>query len=602
VPVELPHHLQGVSVRAKGNFHAAFDTPGNESDRRAGGVVEVDLGGGVRLCEHRRQRLVEVVSRLLEPRQHPEGVGEDVDPLAQQCRAGVEEPGVALLSRCVFDGLRAEVQCADQQIDPAPVVVVEGQVAIGVEFDLQPDADVPALALPDGLGEPAVRRHSAVFGRSPDRRLVDVSAFPEIVGRDVELRSVFGQADAGQPDLLGARDHAVGGQAVLPAVGQFGMAMGVIDRHGWLAVVRSGKQHYNHSPCQIDGFFPRREAPMGAMEYRTVLETVVGGQDLSEDQAEAVFSELMDGQLTEAQTAGLLMALATKGPAISEIAGAARAMRAHAVRIDPGGADVVDIVGTGGTGISTFNISTTSCFVAAGAGAKVAKHGNITNTRASGAANVLDALGVKLDVPPETVTRCITEAGVGFCYARACHPAMKHAAPVRKQLPVRTIFNVLGPLTNPAGARRQVMGVYCPEAVQPLAETLGRLGVSRAWVMHAEDGLDELTITAPTGVTELRDGHLHSFTVQPEDVGLQRGSLGDLIIDSPEASADRCRAILRGEQAGPARDIVLLNAAAALVVCDRASDLADGVDRARQSIESGAAENALCRLVEITNG
>lgn len=341
---------------------------------------------------------------------------------------------------------------------------------------------------------------------------------------------------------------------------------------------------------------------MGTVSFREVLQTVLDGRDLSEDQAEAVFNELMDGQLSEAQTGGLLMALACKGESIGEIAGAARAMRSHAVKIDPAGADVVDIVGTGGTGISTFNISTTSCFVAAGAGAKVAKHGNITNTRASGAANILEALGVKLDIPPETVCRCIAEAGVGFCYARACHPAMRHAAPVRKQLPVRTIFNVLGPLTNPAGARRQVMGVFSSAMVQPLAETLGRLGLQRAWVMHAADGLDELSITGPTEVAELRDGGVRRFSVEPGDGGLKTGSLEALTVDSPEASAEVCRAILSGRQEGPARDIVLLNTAAALVVCDLAEDLAEGVDQARQSLATGRAEAALEHLVAVSNG
>jgi anthranilate phosphoribosyltransferase len=332
-----------------------------------------------------------------------------------------------------------------------------------------------------------------------------------------------------------------------------------------------------------------------------ILRTLLDRQPLSEQQAYDVFCELMDGQLSEAQIAALLIGQAVKGYAVSEIVGAARAMRAHAVAIDPGFEEVVDIVGTGGTGISTFNISTTSCFVAAGAGAKVAKHGNVTNTRASGAANVLEALGVKLDIDPQRVTECIARAGVGFCYARLCHPSMKHAAPVRKQLPVRTIFNILGPLTNPAGASRQVMGVFADEWTEPLAETLAQLGVKRAWVMHACDGLDELSITGPTRVSEVQDGQFRTFSISPGELGLQTGTIEQLQVDCPQTSARRVRDILAGELTGPCRDIVLLNAGAALLISGLADDLPDGIRRAGESIDTGRANQALQTLIDVSN-
>ncbi len=341
---------------------------------------------------------------------------------------------------------------------------------------------------------------------------------------------------------------------------------------------------------------------MNGMElYRDILQTVVKHEDLSFEQSFGIFTALMDGELTEVQVAGLLLAMAVKGPAVEESAGAAQAMRDHAVKIPTGGADVVDIVGTGGTGLSTFNISTTTSFVAAGAGLKIAKHGNITNTRASGSANILTALGVNIEASPEVVGKSIAEAGMGFCFARTCHPAMKFAVPVRKQLPVGTIFNILGPMTNPAGATRQIMGVYSDELTEPLAAVLKRLGAQRVMVVHGADGLDELSITGETRVSELKDGEITTYTLTPADAGLQAGKLEELLVDSPEASAARCRAILTGEKTGASRDIVLLNAAAALMVADQAADLTDGVAQARESITSGSADAALEKLIAITN-
>lgn len=334
--------------------------------------------------------------------------------------------------------------------------------------------------------------------------------------------------------------------------------------------------------------------------YREILERVTQHKDLSYEQAHAVFTLLMDGQLGEVRIAGLLMAMATKGPSVPEIAGAAQAMREHAVEIDTAGHPVVDIVGTGGTGLKTFNISTTSCFVAAGAGLHVAKHGNVTNTRASGSANILQALGVNIEVDAATVARCIDEAGVGFCYARACHPAMKYAAPVRKQLPVGTVFNILGPLTNPAGAKHMVLGVYADYLTEVLAGVLEKLGCDRAWVVHSSDGLDELSIAATTRVSELKGGMVRTFTVSPADAGLEAGKLEDILIDSPEASAAMCKAVLDG-QGGSPRGIVCLNTAAALVVAGKAADLAEGARLAGESIDSGRAREAMEKLVAMTN-
>ncbi len=336
------------------------------------------------------------------------------------------------------------------------------------------------------------------------------------------------------------------------------------------------------------------------MRYNELLRIVVGGTSLTREQAHAAFTQIMEGQWTEAQIAGLLVALAAKGEDVDEIAGAALAMREHVVPVDVGDADVIDTCGTGGTGISTFNVSTAVAMVLAGAGVKVAKHGNRTSTRASGSANVLDALGVNLDAPPETLTRCLQQAGVCFCFAIKHHPAMKYAVPVRKQLAVRTIFNLLGPLTNPAGAKRQVMGVFDPALTETVAQVLGTLGATRAMVLHAEDGLDELSITAPTKVSEYAGGKVTTRTVTPEDVGLERAKLKDLLVESAEQSAEVIRGVLAG-QAGPARQMVLLNAAGALTVADKAGDLPAGLEVAAESIDSGAAREALETLIATSN-
>jgi len=336
------------------------------------------------------------------------------------------------------------------------------------------------------------------------------------------------------------------------------------------------------------------------MTYSEVLRTVMAGDSLSREATRAAFGRIMDGQWSESQIAGLLVALAVKGETVDEIAGAAQAMRDHVVPIDTGPHRVIDTCGTGGTALSTFNISTAAAIVAAGAGVKVAKHGNVTHTRASGSANVLTALGVNIDADPATESRCLAEAGVCFCYAIRHHPAMKYAAPVRKALGVRTLFNVLGPLTNPAGARRQVMGIFDGELTETIASALGALGAERAMVVHADDGLDEVATTADTKISEWRDGRTETRTVGPEEFGLPRARIEDLLVDSPEASAATVLEVLAGRK-GPARDVVILNAAAALAVAERSESIADALPIAEEAIDSGAANAALAKLVEVSN-
>ena len=339
---------------------------------------------------------------------------------------------------------------------------------------------------------------------------------------------------------------------------------------------------------------------MSEMTHSEALRGVIAGQDLTRDQAYRAFTQIMDGAWTEAQIAGLLVALAAKGETVDEIAGAGCAMREHAVKIDAGGADVLDTCGTGGTGLNTFNVSTAVALVAAGAGVKVAKHGNRTSTRASGSADVLAALGVNIDAGPQTVSRCLAEAGLCFCYAVRHHPAMKYAAPVRKALGVRTIFNLLGPLTNPAGAKHQLMGVFDGDRIEQIANVLGALGAVHAMVVHADDGLDEISTVSQTAIAELKDGKVRTRRVNPEDFGLDRAKMDDLLIDSAGKSASVIREVLSGKP-GPKRDIVVLNAAAALAVADRAESIAGGIPPAQQAIDSGAASAVLERLIALSN-
>ena len=336
-----------------------------------------------------------------------------------------------------------------------------------------------------------------------------------------------------------------------------------------------------------------------AGDFKALLSKLALGQRLSEGEAALAFDRMMSGDATPAQMGGFLMALRVRGETVEEITGAARTMRAKALRIDaPPGA--IDTVGTGGDGAGTFNISTAAALVVAGCGVPVAKHGNRAFSSRSGAADILAALGVNIDAEPSIVGRAMVEAGIGFLMAPRYHSAMRHVGPTRVELGTRTIFNLLGPLSNPAGAKRQLVGVFAPNWVRPIAEVLAKLGSERAWVVHG-DGLDELTTTGTTLVAELKDGKVSSFEVTPEDAGLPRATLDDIKGGDPAANAAQLTLLLDGRR-GPLRDIVLLNSAAALIVAGRARDLRRGVDQAAEAIDEGKARRVLEKLVAITNG
>jgi anthranilate phosphoribosyltransferase len=327
------------------------------------------------------------------------------------------------------------------------------------------------------------------------------------------------------------------------------------------------------------------------------LERLAGGEDLTTDEAARVLREVMEGRTSEAETAGLLVALRTKGETVHELAGLAATMRALALRVEAGH-DLVDTAGTGG-GRPTFNVSTTAAFVAAGAGCRVAKHGNRSSTSQCGSADVLEALGARIDLAPEEVADCIDAVGFGFMFAPKHHAAMKHVAGVRRALGVRTIFNFLGPLTNPAGARHQVIGVSDHSRLELMAAALGELGTDRALVVSSVDGLDEFSVSGATRVVELREGQLATYEVTPDQVGLERASDGAVGAGTPEANARVLRRVLEGVP-GTERSLAVLNAAAAIYVNGRARSLRDGVERAGNSIDSGAAMSTLERYLELS--
>jgi anthranilate phosphoribosyltransferase len=332
--------------------------------------------------------------------------------------------------------------------------------------------------------------------------------------------------------------------------------------------------------------------------FKLLLGRVAAGERLDEDDAAAAFDAMMSGNATPAQMGAFLMALRVRGETVAEITGAARTMRAKALTIEaPPGA--IDTVGTGGDNAGTFNISTAAALVVAGCGVPVAKHGNRNFSSKSGSADILAALGVNIDADMSLVRRAMFEAGIGFMMAPRHHSATRHVNPVRVELGTRTIFNLLGPVSNPAGAKRQLVGVFSPEWVKPIAEVLGKLGSERAWVVHGE-GLDEITTTGTTRVAALEAGRVTTFEVTPEDAGLPRANLADLKGGEPAENAARLVALLEG-QPGPLRDIVLLNAAAALIVAGKAQNLREGVALAAQSVRDGSAKAALDRLVAITN-
>jgi len=335
------------------------------------------------------------------------------------------------------------------------------------------------------------------------------------------------------------------------------------------------------------------------MEMREAIRAVMERRDLDHEAMARVMRRIMTGEATPAQIGGFLVGLAMKGETVTEIAAAAAVMRELATRVTVAGDHLVDTCGTGGDARGTFNISTATAFVVAAAGGRVAKHGNRSVSSASGSADVLEAAGARIDLAPEQVALCVDRVGVGFLFAPRHHSAMRHAVGPRREMGVRTLFNLLGPLTNPAGAPNQLMGVYAERWVRPLAEVLQTLGSRRVMVVHSEDGLDEISVGAPTRVAELRDGAIREYRIRPEDFGLASADLEPLRVDSAERSLEVIRAIYDG-MPGPASDMLALNAGAAIHVAGLVDDLGTGVARARQALADGSARECLERFVAVT--
>jgi len=331
------------------------------------------------------------------------------------------------------------------------------------------------------------------------------------------------------------------------------------------------------------------------------LARLLDGHDLSREEARGVMGSIMNGEATHAQIAGFLIALRAKGETADEIAGCAEAMREHALPVRPRRKDLVDTAGTGGDGARTINISTAAALVAAAAGAGVAKHGNRAVSSACGSADVLEALGFDLDLTAERVAQSIDELGFGFLFAPTHHPAMRHAAPVRSELAARTVFNVLGPLTNPAGARAQVVGVYAPELVRTIAEVLAQLGATRAFVVHGAGGIDELSPSGPNFVCEVVNGDIRARNIDPLEFGLPRCDPAELRGGSPEENAGAIRGVFAGKDGGR-RSAILLNAAGAIAAGGHADDLREGLELAREAVDSGAAAARLDALIAFTRG
>jgi len=336
------------------------------------------------------------------------------------------------------------------------------------------------------------------------------------------------------------------------------------------------------------------------MNIREAIEKLVNRVNLSEAETIDVMNQIMTGEATPLQVASFLTALRMKGETVEEITGAARVMREKAHRVNVGAKTVLDTCGTGGDQKGTFNISTTSAFVVAGGGVAVAKHGNRSVSSQSGSADVLAALGVKVDAPKERVEECIAKIGIGFLFAPLLHEAMKYAVQPRRDIGIRTVFNLLGPLTNPALATHQLIGLYSGELVAAIAHVLKNLGSARAMVVHGMEGLDEISLCGPTKVAELREGQIREYTIAPEELGLKRCRLEDLRGGNAEQSAAIVRGVLQGDK-GPARDVVLLNGGAALYVSGSAASVKDGMSLAASSIDSGKARQKLEQLVQLTN-
>jgi len=334
-------------------------------------------------------------------------------------------------------------------------------------------------------------------------------------------------------------------------------------------------------------------------DFKSIIGKVATGATLSREEAASAFDSMMSGEATPSQMGGLLMALRVRGETVDEITGAVSAMRAKMMRVTAP-ADAVDIVGTGGDGSGSVNVSTCASFIVAGAGVPIAKHGNRALSSRSGAADVLASLGVKIDLTPEQVGRCVKETGIGFMFAPSHHPAMKNVNPTRLELATRTIFNLLGPLSNPAGVRRQMVGVFSRQWVQPLAQVLKNLGADSVWVVHGSDGLDEITLTGPSFVAALENGEIRSFEVTPEEAGLGRAGGEGLKGGDANANAVALQSVLDGKPSAY-RDVALLNAAAALVVAGKARTLKDGVALGTKSLDSGAAADKLKQLIAVSN-
>ena len=336
------------------------------------------------------------------------------------------------------------------------------------------------------------------------------------------------------------------------------------------------------------------------MDMQEAIRRVTERQDLNADEMHDVMRAIMTGQATPAQIGGFLIGLRMKGETVDEIAAAARVMRELATPVPVEGEHLVDTCGTGGDGASTFNISTASAMVTAAAGAQVAKHGNRSVSSSCGSADVLEAAGVNLDLGPEQVAECVQRVGVGFLFAPKHHSAMKHAIGPRKEMGVRTLFNLLGPLTNPAGAPNQVLGVFSADWLEPLAQVLGKLGSRHVLVVHADDGLDEISIGAPTQVAELKEGKVSCYRIEPSQFGMQTADIASLAVEDAQQSLALISRVFDNEP-GPARDIVALNAGAAIYVAGLADTLAAGVDKAQEALASGAAKRTFAELIDVSN-
>jgi anthranilate phosphoribosyltransferase len=336
-----------------------------------------------------------------------------------------------------------------------------------------------------------------------------------------------------------------------------------------------------------------------SVDFKALIAKAATGAALTREEAAQGFDRMMSGEATPSQMGGLLMALRVRGETVDEITGAVTVMREKMLRV-VAPPDAIDVVGTGGDASGSFNISTCAAFIVAGAGVPVAKHGNRALSSRSGAADVLGALGVAIELPPDGVARCIREAGIGFMFAPAHHPAMKNVGPTRVELGTRTIFNLLGPLSNPAGVRRQMVGVFSRQWIEPLAQVLRNLGSESAWVVHGSDGLDEITTSGPTHVAALEGGAVRTFTISPEDVGFERVKPEALRGGDAKENAQALLDVLKGRK-GPYRDVAILNAAAGLIVAARARDLEQAVRLATKAVDSGEAEGRLDRLIQVSN-